>query len=265
MNRLLSEPLTHFFALAVLIFAVNEVASSAHKTRIVVDRQTIDYLVRQREDLELRALSEAERADVVDAFIEDEVLYHEAYARGLDRGDGRMRRNLILKMRSLLTGDIPDPTDAQLKTYFEANRARFNRPATLDLEQVFFDDPAAVPTDLLVQLQAGLDPRSVGVESVTLQRVMPRLSRRVIVSTFGPEVARAVTAIQDDAWHGPFESDHGRHFVRVTGRQPEVEVRFEDVARYLRGDWLMEQSRKAIRDEVERLRAEYEIVIEIDS
>ena len=54
----------------------------------------------------------------------------------------------------------------------------------------------------------------------------------------------------------------GVHFIRILGRNPEVEVSFEAVRQYLQGEWLMEQSRKAIRAEVERVRDDYEIVVE---
>ena len=104
--RLLREPMLHFFALAALLFVLEAYFSAGQKTRIVVDQVTADYLIRQREDLELRVLDEAERASVVDAYVEDEILYREAYRRGLDQGDSRMRRNLILKMRLMATSAL---------------------------------------------------------------------------------------------------------------------------------------------------------------
>lgn len=264
-RELLHEPLVHFFALAAVLFLINEVASSTQKTRIVIDQKTAEFLIRQREDLELRVLSEAERADTISAFVEDEILYNEAYVRGLDRGDSRMRRNLILKMRGLLSGDVGEPTEEELRAYFESNRSRFSRPASLSLAQVFFDDQTAVPADLREQLGAGLDPATVGTDSLQFRRSMPTMTRRYIVGTFGSDVARAIVAIDDDAWHGPFESAQGVHFVRVVERHPDVQADFESVERYLQGDWLMDRSRAAIRAEVERVRPDYDIVIERDS
>lgn len=264
-RELLREPLVHFFALAALLFLINEIVSSTQKTQIVIDQQTADFLIRQREDLELRVLSEGERTETINAFIEDEILYNEAYVRGLDRGDSRMRRNLILKMRGLLSGDVGEPTEEELRAYFESNRSRFARPESLSLAQIFFDDPTAVPVDLREQLDAGLDPVMVGTDSLQFRRSMPTMSRRYIVGTFGPDVARAIIAIDDDAWHGPLESAQGVHFVRVVERHPEVQAEFEFVERYLQGDWLMDRSRAAIRAEVEKVRPDYDIVIERDS
>ena len=138
------------------------VFSSAQKEKIVIEQQTVDFLIKQREDLELSKLSAEERRKTVDSFVEDEILYKEAYKRGLDKGDSRMRRNMILKMRGLLVGDIKEPTDTELREYFEANRAKFDLPPTLSLEQVYFSDPSKMPDDVLRDLRTGRDPKSIG-------------------------------------------------------------------------------------------------------
>ena len=169
-HRLLHEPLVHFVVLASLLFLIDAAFSGARKETIVVDRQTIDYLMQQREDLELRKLGSDERQETISAFVEDEILYREAYRRGLDKGDSRMRRNLILKMRGLLVGDIEAPTEEELKAFFEDNRERFTTPATWSLEHVYFSDPRQVPPRLLGELRSGLDPDSVGESSLAMER-----------------------------------------------------------------------------------------------
>ena len=262
LKSVLKEPLLHFLLLAALLFAVDYIWSSMQKEKIVVDRQTVDFLIKQREDLELRKLSLEERRDTIESFVEDEILYSEAYRRGLDRGDSRMRRNLILKMRGLLVGEVKQPTEEELRQFFDENRERFSRPATQSLEHVFFSDSRNVPENLLERLRAGLDPSSVGQSGRNLSRSLPQLSQREIAASFGAEAARAVLAIEDDQWHGPFESPRGVHFVRVVGREPAREAHYEDVRSYLEGDWMMFKSRQAIEQEVERLRDNYDVVIE---
>lgn len=261
-NSFLREPLLHFLLLAALLFAVDQLVSAAHKEKVVVDRQTAEFLIQQRQDLELRELTPEERRETVDAFVEDEILYSEAYKRGLDRGDSRMRRNLILKMRGLLIGDIERPTDEELRAYFEANRTEFTRPAALSLEHVFFSDPAKAPANLVDDLRAGLDPTTIGEQRLGLGRSLPRMSQRTLLGTFGVEAARAILAIQDDQWHGPFESTQGVHFVRIVGRRPPEDAAYEDVKTYLEGEWMMAQSRKVVEQEINRLRDDYEVIVE---
>ena len=262
LKKLGKEPLFHFLILAALLFLFDYLFSSTQKEKIIVDRQTVEYLIKQREDLELRKLSAEERKQTVDSFVEDEILYSEAYKRGLDKGDSRMRRNLILKMRSLLIGDLKRPTEKELRDYYEANRAKFTTTATVSLQQVFYSDPTQLPGGILEKLQAGLDPSKFGEFQSGLGRSLPRLSRIGLVGTFGAEAARIILAIDDSRWHGPIKSIYGVHFVRITDREPAQQARYEDVKSYLEGDWLMAQSRKAIEQEMEKLSNNYEIVIE---
>ncbi len=256
---LLREPIVHFFALAALLFALEAYFASGQKTQVLVTQATADFLIRQREDLELRTLDADERADVVDAFVEDEILYNEAYRRGLDRGDSRMRRNMILKMRGLLTGEVAVPDDSELRAYFEENRDRFRRSARYDIEQVFFDASLSVPEDLEAFLAAGGEGQP-GVQ----RRRMPQMTRTLIAGSFGPEAGKAILAAEDDAWHGPIEASQGAYFFRVLGYQPELEAAFEDVRNYLQGDWMLDRSRALIRAEVERVSADYEVIIEAE-
>jgi hypothetical protein len=266
--NLLREPIAHFFALAALLFAVEAYFSAGQKTRIVVDQATADFLIRQREDLELRVLDASERADVVDAYVEDEILYNEAYRRGLDRGDSRMRRNMILKMRGLLTGEVEVPDDATLKVYFEANRDKFVRSARFDIEQVLFESRDVVPEDLDAFLAGGdIDDgleALVGSPEGVRRRRLPQMTRTLIASSFGPDVGKAILAIEDDGWHGPFESAQGVQYVRVLGYVPEAQAEFEAVRSYLQGDWMMDRSRSLIRAEVDRVAPDYEVVIEAE-
>ncbi len=256
--RLLREPIVHFFALAGLLFAVDAWLSAGQKTQILIDQTTADYLIRQQEDLELRVLGADERRRVIDAYVEDEILYNEAYRRGLDRGDSRMRRNLILKMRGLLTGEVEVPDEAALQAYFEANREKFTRPARYDIEQVHFDSSVPLPADLDAFLASDGDQQGVR------RRRMPQLTKTLLAGSFGPEAGRAILAIEDSAWHGPFESAQGVYFVRVLGRLPEARADFEAVRGYLQGDWMMERSRALIREEVARVAGDYEVIVEAD-
>lgn len=261
LSRLLREPLLHFVVLAVLLFVLDGAVSGGKKETIVVDAPTRDYLIEQREALELRSLTPQERRETIDTFIEDEILYREAYARGLDRGDSRMRRNLVLKMRGLLSGEVEPPSEDQLRAFFDGHPERFERPATWSVEQVFYADATKIPADLLRQLRAGLDPNRVGEDRMTLGRRLPRRTQRELAGVFGPDAARAILAIEDEQWHGPLESPRGIHFVRVIARTSSQMASFDAVQPYLEADWTMEQARSAVEQEVARLRDGYEIVI----
>ena len=261
LGRALREPLLHFVLLAGLLFLADHLFTRAQRKEIVVDQQSIDFLIKQREDLALRPLSPEERQETVDTFIEDEILYREAYERGLDRGDTRMRRNLILKMRGLLAGEIGEPTQEELHAWYDENIDRFVRPPYMTLRQVFFSNSDAVPATLLDRLNDGLDPETVGKNRMDAPRTLLRQSPRDVVFRFGAKAARAILAIDDDRWHGPFETPRGIHFVRVADREPSRVLSYEEVQQYIAGEWAMAKNRERVEREVEGLRDNYRIVI----
>ncbi len=263
--KFFKEPLIHFLVLAAVLFVLENVFSSTQKEQIIVDQQTAAFLIKQREDLELRKLNPQERQKTIASYVEDEILYSEAYKRGLDKGDTRMRRNMIRKMRGLLIGDIREPTDNELRAYFEFNRQEFMYPATVTFDHVFYSDPVRQPQGLLERLQAGADHRDFGEYRLSMGPSMPGVTQKMLAGIFGANMARGILAIENDHWHGPFESIQGIHFVRITDRTPAVQPDYEEVRPYLEAQWAMAESRKAIEQEVSRLQDNYEVVIEADS
>lgn len=256
------EPLVHFLLLAGLLFVFESLWSARQAERIVVDRQTAEFLIQQREDLELRELSPEERRETLETWIEDEILYREAYKRGLDK-DPRSRRNLILKMRGLALSELRDPTDQELRDHFESNRERFRRPPTLSLDHVYYRAPESIPAGLLAELRAGRPHDALGEDLPSLRR-RGRHTASQLAAALGPEAAREVLGLEEARWHGPVESRQGLHFVRVVERRPAEDARFEDVEAYLAQDWSLAQARRAVEAEVEEVRDGYEIVIEAD-
>ena len=81
---------------------------------------------------------------------------------------------------------------------------------------------------------------------------------------FGPEAARRIKAIDDSQWYGPIDSPRGTHFVRISSRSAAVSAEFDQVKGYLEGSWSLAESRRLIEQELERLRDNYEIVIDAD-
>jgi hypothetical protein len=260
--RCLHEPLFYFAILAALLFLVDYLTTQEQKDRIVVSKETAEFLVVQRELLVLRALSPEERRQTLKEYINNEILYSEAYKRGLDRGDSRMRRDLIRKTRELLGGEIGDPTERELRVFYESNREQFLYDETWSVEQIYFSDAAAIPGQLLSQLQDSLDPLTVGENRLDFRRNLPDVTRSDLVRLFGPASARKISGINDDQWQGPLESPFGFHFVRLTGHVPAFEPPFEDIEPYLEGDWRMSRTQERVEQAIKELRKNYEIVIE---
>jgi parvulin-like peptidyl-prolyl isomerase len=260
-NFVRRDPLVHFVALAGLLFLASALWSGGAREAIRVDKATQDFLIKQRADLLLRALTPEEEQKVVEDFVEEEILVREAKKRGLDNS-GRIRRLMVQNLRFLLKGDLAKPTPADLRTFFEKNQKRYESPPTLTLDHVFFANPEQVPEATLSQLKEGADHNAMGDFNSFMGRKVAAASQRQLVGLFGPDAAREILAIEDDDWHGPIVSPRGAHFVRITERNPASLPSFEDAASWIESEWMMANQREILNRQLEAMRPNYQIIVE---
>ena len=77
---------------------------------------------------------------LVEADVKEEILYREGLALGLDKDDEIVRRRMAQKMQ-FLAEDVAaahQPTDAELKAWFDQNAKLFEEPARAELPPSLF-------------------------------------------------------------------------------------------------------------------------------
>jgi peptidyl-prolyl cis-trans isomerase C len=255
------EPLVHFVVLGALLFGADALRRHAERETIVIDPPAVQAMVDQQVQLLGRPLSEAERRRLVQGMIDDAVLLREAYKRGLEQ-DSLVEQHLVQKMRFMLNEDLPEPSEAELRAYLQANLERYRMPAKVTLDQVYFANPAAVPDGLLERLRAGADIQGLGDPLYMLGPRLTGYSARDLGDLFGTDNAEQIFEAPPGEWQGPLHSAEGVHFVRVVAMQPAHVPAFEDVQNSVREDWRQAQQRAIVELRVEELRAQYRIVVE---
>ena len=173
-----------------------------------------------------------------------------------------VRRHLVQKMRFVLADQLPDPTEADLGAFLEANRERYRSPPTVTLDHVYYADPAKVPDDLLARLRGGAATERLGDRLYTLDSRLSRYSLRELIGLMGPDTAQRIFEQPAGEWHGPLTSDQGIHFVRVVEQHPVGTPPFEELASQLRQDWIFTKQGETVAEQLRDLRKQYPIVIE---
>jgi hypothetical protein len=255
------EPLVHFIVLGALLLGASVLWRGDERAAIVIERATVKALLQQQTEMQGRAPSEEERALLLQGLVDDAVLLREAYERGLEQ-DPVVERHLVQKMRFLLGAEIPDPGDAELRAWFEAQAERYRNPPTVSIDQVFYADPAAVPDDLLARLRAGAEFRGLGERLFMLGPRLARYSVADLVDLFGDDLARRIFELPVGEWQGPLSSPHGVHVVRVAENLPARVPAFEEVADWVREDWRHARQQEVIAGQVAALRERYRIEIQ---
>jgi len=257
---LLREPLVHFLLAAAAIVAVDAWIVSPSERTIRVPAEAVERTLADREALLGRPLMEDERAELITGLADDEILRREAVERGLDRG-GQVRSLLVQRMKSLLVVEPPEPTDEELRSWYDEHPDRFAVPARTDFDQVFFAEPSAVPPTLLAQLEGGADFWTLG-DPLGPGASVRGASDRDLRGAYGGAFAETVREAPEGSWVGPIPSILGVHYVRLVRRTSEVAVPFEEADYRVREDWRRARTDDSIARALDEMRSRYRVVVE---
>jgi peptidyl-prolyl cis-trans isomerase C len=244
-GRWLHEPLLHFllvgFALFVVYRALNPDATAGEAPNQIT----------LTED-DLRQMTVAWRAQgrppptpeqiksLVEAKIREEILFREALALGLDKGDTIVKRRLAQKMEFLaedLSG-IGDPGPHELKAWFEANAERFALPPRASFRHLYFSpdrrserarDDAARTLPKLGGKPADSPAAAALADPFMFQDYYRDRSFDQLANVFGPQFAQTLLRLNPGSWQGPVESGYGWHLVWIEEMTPKRVPTFEEV------------------------------------
>ncbi len=271
------EPLLRFLLVGFFLFAGYqalhpEVGTPFGSREIVLTdgdlRQlTLSWLAQGRP-----APTSAELQDLVEHRVREEILYREALALGLDRGDTIVRRRLAQKM-AFLAEDlpaVPEPTSAELRVWFRDNAERFAEPARVSFRHLYYspDRHGQRARDEAERALARLrgSARSPGAElspadPFMFEDVFHDRSIARVTSLFGKSFSTTLPHLPTGSWQGPVESGYGWHLVWVDSFEPARIPAFESVEAEVRDAWVAERRDAARQRSFETLRARYRVVV----
>ncbi|HKR89694.1 MAG TPA: peptidylprolyl isomerase [Phenylobacterium sp.] len=270
-GRLAREPLAHFFAAGLALFAVSEhhrAATDLH--RITVTRERVGQLAEAYRN-EFGAEPSSRRLDqLVDHWVDEEALYREAQARHLDRDDEIVRRRLVQKMQFLQQdlAAVREPTEAELKAWYGAHAAQYAAAPSASFSHIFFADGAEGREAARRRAEATLASLSATAtrapergdafpDLYDYSAMTPEAARRL----FGDEeLSRKLFSAPTGRWSGPFRSIYGWHLVRVSETAAARVLPFEAVRDRVRGEAIAARQEAANRKAFEDLKARYSLV-----
>lgn len=287
------EPLVHFLLLGVALFVVFHVLNSSTEAdtgsrRIVVDRDAILNFMQYRSNAfefdlfnrQLEELTPEQRRTLVDAYVQEEVLYREALAMGLDQGDYIIRQRLVQKLEFLIEGTAEaalSPTRAQLEDFYERYSADYLEPPVYTFTHVFFDaeqrgDEGA--HEMAERTLEELNRQRVsfsgaarwGDRPLFFQNYVER-TRDFVVSNLGEELTAGLDSLtpSDDRWAGPWPSPYGWHLVLLTEKRPGRLPSLDEIVDRVQEDYMRVELDRARHSSIDQLIGEYDVdVVDLD-
>ena len=269
------SPLLIFLLLGSGLFAGQRWLAGADDERrvVTVTDEQVDAL-RARWDAQWgRAPSDRELQGLLDEAVREEILYREALRLALDRDDPIVRRRLAEKMTFMLedNAEVPAPADRAVEEYFSAHAERYREPLRTTFRHVFLSndrqgDRRRNAAAVLREVRNGEEGswRGAGDPFALLREYADRTDRE-IAELFGADFAAALGGLAVGGWHGPVDSAHGTHLVRVIGRSAPRPPALDDVRERVARDLLEARRRGQNRDALQALRERYDVRLPVSA
>lgn len=217
-----------------------------------------------------RAPTPTELRGLLEEEVREEILYREALALGLDKGDMVVKRYLAQKI-GMMVADLAalrrrDSTE--IRVWFERNRERFARPPRVSFRHVYFsvdlrqaqarDDAAAAMAGLAGTTSPAAAEEALG-DAFMFQSFYGDRTPAEVGQIFGHEFAEALFRLEPDVWVGPVESAYGWHLVWIDSLTPGHVPPFDEVEDAVSAEWLLEQRGDARTKFYDTVRRQYQV------
>jgi len=274
--RLLREPLLHFAIGGAILFAgyawLNlERGNPTGPEPVQIGEGEVRWLKETWANQWLRGPSTEELQGLVADLVTEELFAREAREMGLDEHDTIVRRRLAQKLKFLVedTSRLVEPTEEELRKFYEANAARFHTRATVSFTQIFFSpaqrkDATSDANAALIELKTAGRSDLAGIigDRLLLGREFQDADEQSVASMFGPDFARAVFALQQGVWSGPLKSGYGVHLVSVAHPTAAKKRPFAEARSEILQEWRREKEKVANREYLARLREKYGVELD---
>ena len=285
---LLRDPLLHFVVAGTILFAAFAAFRGDEPTdlteTIVVDRRALLTFLQYRANAfdpeifgaALNDITDGELQEVIDAYVDEEILYREAQQLGLEASDNIIRQRMVQKMNFLMTdiaaADLSTDSGA-LEAYFVENLEAYAVQPWATFTHIFFDTEKhgaegahAAAEDAKHELNAARvqfnDAPGLGDNFPFLRNYVER-TFEYVAGQFGYEFVAAIEAIgtSENEWQGPFQSVYGQHIVLMIDKAERAYPDLDDVRSTVERDLANELSNEALDQMTREIRERYDIQI----
>lgn len=188
--------------------------------KVVIDDADLAHMVAGWQRTWKRMPTREELQNIMNSYVQDEVVYREALNQGLDRNNAPVKRALISQMDMLAEsqGSERQITEEDIKAYYDLRKEQFIAPALLKFHQVYYKeekDSGALAKTADKWNKEGLSP-SEALQFGSPSLLPPRMSLQTtdaIDREFGNGFAEALMELPVQQWSGPVSSGFGMHLI----------------------------------------------------
>ena len=210
-------------------------------------------------------------AQLIETSVQTEIFYREALRMNLDHNDEIVKRRLQQKYEFLVKdlANTIEPTEEELKTFYQDNSTLFQTPKKLSFSQYYFSpDKRRVPLKDAQQVLLTLTEKtpdqiqstSIG-DDFHLPNYYAERDFEAIWQQFGRAFADTLFTKNQNGWLPPISSGYGIHLVYLSNIQETSILPFEQIKADITEKWKGRQLQVYNDELYKNLRKEYEVVI----
>ncbi len=250
MKKIFTTPLVQFLFFGALIFLgyywLNP--SQNNEETIVIDDNQFNRIVSIFQKQWNRNPSEEELNDLLQARINEEVLYREALKMGLDKNDEIVKRRLSQKFEFLTTdmANLNEPTKDDIQKFYIENKEKYQVDPTFSYAQIFIDiDKRKNVMNYARSVKKSIEGKEITPELLEeysdpfpIVLYIENVSKSEIINRMGDDFYDKIKSLEIDKWSDPIQSSFGLHLVYPTDIIKVAEPDLNTIYNVLKRDYL---------------------------
>ena len=253
-----------FFLLGFVIYFLDISMNFDEEPKdIYVSDQELDGLFAAWNSRVGRPPNEQEIFNIINDYIEEEILYREALRLGLDQNDRIIKRRLAQKISFLKQETNREkPKTNQLIGFYEASKNKYFVPTTYSFTHYYFaQSPDAKTKALLALKNLKIQDIKIEAEPFFLGKNFSEYSLSEIEQAFGIEFLNAFENPRLNEWVGPFKSSYGEHLLFINNKKAGYLPEFETIEVLIRQDFAIQEQEQRLADYINTVKSEYKVII----
>jgi peptidyl-prolyl cis-trans isomerase C len=215
-----------------------------------------------------QATAQVHKDMLLDSMINQKLLYTEASKLNLDK-DLNVQKQLNgarkdILIKAYLKKEIEDTvkvTDEEAKKYYDANKDKFKEPEKINISHILVDSEAEAK-DILAKLKGGADFAALAKEkSKDASKEKGGELGFIAKGQTVPEFEQAAFALQPGQLSGVVKTQFGYHIIKVTGKQPEKLMAYDDIKDQLKQMMLADKQKERFEALLRDLKDKNKVVV----
>ena len=253
-----------FFLLGFIIYLADIAVNYDEDSKdIYISDQELNGLFAEWNSQVGRPPNEQEALNIVNDFIEEEILYREALRLGLDQNDRIIKRRLAQKISFLKQEtDREEPSSDKLIDFYDRNRENYYVPPTFSFTHYYYSKSMEAKKKAEIGLSEIIELGAPsGSEPFFLGKNFSEYSLGEIEQAFGSELLVAFDNPDLNKWIGPFTSSYGEHLLFINNKSNGYSPKYSDIEDLVRQDYMLKEQDRKLTNYLDSVRSEYRVII----